>query len=115
VADRRMFRYTVPVDDKAHEFALTSDPVAVAAPQVEVVEFWAEHDEDEGAGAPRRVFQVFGTGHPLPEGAVWVGTCPRIHGLVWHLYELTGPAFTRFLRELVGRAQPSSPDREDSR
>jgi hypothetical protein len=84
--ERKMFRYTVPVDDQPHEFALTSDPVAVAAPQLESVEFWAEYDER--AGRTGRSFQVFGTGHPLPEGARWVGTCPRIHGLVWHLYEI---------------------------
>jgi hypothetical protein len=50
------------------------------------VEFWAEFT----AGAPKtpRRFQVFGTGHPLPPDARHVGTCPRVSGLVWHLYEL---------------------------
>jgi hypothetical protein len=93
MTDRRMFRYTVPVDDKPHEFALTGDPVAVAAPQLELVEFWAEFGID--VWPTDRLFQVFGTGHPLPDGAVWVGTCPRIHGLVWHLYELTVPEDSR--------------------
>lgn len=90
LSDRRMFRYVVPVDDRAHEFKLTGDPVAVAADSLKRVEFWAEHDED--AGATDRTFRVFGTGQPLPHGAVWRGTCPRIAGLVWHLYEVTGPA-----------------------
>lgn len=84
---RAMFRYTVPVDDEPHAFTLTGDPVAVAAPHLDAVEFWAEHDDD--AGAPSRAFQVFGTGHPLPAGARWVGTAPRISGLVWHLFEVT--------------------------
>lgn len=85
---RKMFRYEVPVDGQPHEHLLASDPVAVAAPVLECVEFWAEQDPE--VVPARRVFQVFGTGHPLPDGARWVGTCPRIGGLVWHLYELRG-------------------------
>jgi hypothetical protein len=90
VAERRMFRYVVPVDDRAHEFRLTCNPVAVAVAEHGshgwAVEFWAEHADDPGV---TRAFRVFGTGHPLPDGARWVGTCPRIGGLVWHLYEVT--------------------------
>jgi hypothetical protein len=88
-ADRRMFRYVVPVDDQPHVVPLSHGPVAVAAigPHLASVEFWAEHTE--GAPQARRAFRVFGTGHPLPEGAKWVGTCPRLpSGIVWHLYEL---------------------------
>ena len=86
-AARRMFRYTVPVDDQAWTFDLTGDPVAVAGgATLDEVEFWAEHTD----GAPKmpRRFQVFGTGHPLPPNARHVGTCPRVSGLVWHLYEI---------------------------
>jgi hypothetical protein len=86
--ERQMFRYVVPVDDEAHEFTLTGDPVAVAVVGTShVVEFWAEHDGR--AGGTDRAFQVFGTGHPITDGAQWVGTCPRTSlGLVWHLYEV---------------------------
>jgi len=87
MSDRRMFRYVIPVDGKAHEVPLTGDPVAVAAPHLKAVEFWAEHDE--GAPEALRVFRVFGTGHLIPDDAAWVGTCPRLHGIVWHLYEVT--------------------------
>jgi hypothetical protein len=86
-----MFRYVVQVDDREHELALTGDPVAVATadPFGTAVEFWAEHD-GEARPVPR-TFRVFGTGHTLPPGARWRGTCPRTSsGLVWHLYE-TGP------------------------
>jgi hypothetical protein len=88
MTDRRMFRYVVPVDDQVHTFKLTGDPVAVAVTEdCEAVEFWAEHDEDDGQ--TDRAFQVFGTGHPISRGADWVGTCPRTPvGLVWHLYEV---------------------------
>ena len=89
---RAMFRYQVPVDDEPHLFTLTGDPVAVAplwagtgSEPLMAVDFWAEHAEH--AGRCDRVFQVFGTGQPLPADARWVGTCPRIAGLVWHLYE----------------------------
>lgn len=78
----------VPVDDAPHLFTLTGYPVAVGARQMGLVGFWAEHD-DSAAGADR-AFQVFGTGHPLPDGARWVGTC-LVQGLVWHLYEIQVP------------------------
>ena len=85
--DRRMFRYEVGVAG-GWQHELTGDPVHVASGVMSVVvEFWAEHDE--AAQAVRRTFRVFGTGHPLPRNARYVGTCPRTaDGLVWHLYEL---------------------------
>jgi hypothetical protein len=89
---RRMFRYVVPVDDTAHVIRLSHSPVAVAAAGGEhgrylSVEFWAEHTE--GAPQVKRAFRVFGTGHPLPEDARWVGTCARMpNGLVFHLFEV---------------------------
>lgn len=90
---RFMYRYAVPVDDSPHTFELTDreDPAAVAAVGTSagdhVVEFWAEHDDS--LPGVSRTFQVFGTGHPLPADARWVGTCDRFVGLVWHLYEVT--------------------------
>ena len=84
---RQMFRYTVQVDDQPHVIRLTNDPVAVAVgATVDEVEFWAEHDMD--ALEYPAAFIVVGTGHPIPDGARYVGTCPRVHGLVWHLYRL---------------------------
>jgi hypothetical protein len=85
---RRMFRYTVPVNGQPYPHSLTGDPVhvAVGATPAEV-DFWAEHAD----GAPERArwFQVFGTGHPLPPGARYVGTCQRTQeGLIWHLFEI---------------------------
>jgi hypothetical protein len=87
---RCMYRYTVPVDDRPHLVLLTSSPVHVANGRtLDEVEFWAEHVS--GAPEVARAFQVFGTGHPLPENARYVGTGPRTReGIVWHLYELAG-------------------------
>lgn len=90
--DRRMFRYTVPIDDRAHVIELWDTPVAAAVTGPVYgklsVEFWAEHAE--GGLTIAHTYQVFGTGHPLPNGAEWVATCPRTpQGLVFHLYEIT--------------------------
>ena len=87
MSDREMHRYEVPIDDGPHVIPLSGSPVAVAAQtHAYVVEFWAE---DTGGPPVKRMFQVFGTGHALPEGARWVGTCARVEGFVWHLYELS--------------------------
>jgi hypothetical protein len=78
---RRMFRYSVPIDDHPHivELSGISDaygPLHVANADDLAVEFWAEHD-DQALTRPR-VFQVFGTGHALPEDAAWIGTCDQV-------------------------------------
>lgn len=84
---RRMLRYEVAVNDEPQDF-LVGDPVHVAAGRYDVVEFWAEWD-DEHPPTGERTFQVFGTGQPLPHQATWIGTADRTpEGLVWHLYEL---------------------------
>lgn len=84
-AERKVFRYTVPIDDQWHELNLAAAPLAVAAAG-DAVEFWAE---DMGPSSRYLgCFRVFGTGHPLPPDALWAGTCTRTaEGLVWHLYE----------------------------
>jgi hypothetical protein len=88
MSKRQVFRYVVPVDDRPHVIHLTNDPLHVAnGMTLDEVEFWAERDMD----APEypAAFQVVGTGHPVPDGARYVGTCPRTReGYVWHLYRL---------------------------
>lgn len=84
---KTIYKYTVPVDDRQHSINLTNNPVAAAmTDDASEVEFWAERTN---APMRTRVFQVFGTGHAIPEEAVWVATCARGYlGLVWHLYEI---------------------------
>jgi hypothetical protein len=93
-----MYRYVVPADGQPHTLDAGGHPRQVAAdrypttpgkPPTHVVEFWAEHnDSDPGS---HRTFQVFATGHPLPDGATWRGTCARTPGgLTWHLFEIPG-------------------------
>lgn len=92
-----MLRYQVIVNDRPQTIELYGgDPLRVAAARIGVgpgaahaVDFWAEGSLE--APGTKRTFQVFGTGHPLPEGARWWGTTDRTpEGLVWHLYELAG-------------------------
>jgi hypothetical protein len=65
--------------------------IMAAVPGEFSVEFWAEHAKNGLTIA--HAYQVFGTGHPLPDGAEHVATCPRTaEGLVFHLYEMTGGA-----------------------
>ena len=85
---RVMYRYQVGLDGPV-TIGLTSDPVAVGALAYSAgVEFWAEHDDAKPE--IRRAFVIVGTGHRIPDQAVYVGTAPRTpEGLVWHLYEVT--------------------------
>lgn len=87
-ADRAVFRYGVPVDDRWHTHALTGAVLHVDCRQPDLVEVWALHTG--GPGLPR-VFRVFGTGQPVPPVARHVGTALAADGvLVWHLFEHRG-------------------------
>lgn len=85
---RKIFRYEVPVDGEAHTFDLDGNPLHVEARGDDVVEFWAHRYDDRKSGITR-AFQVFGTGHPVPDDARWFGTTARTpSGLVWHIFEV---------------------------
>lgn len=88
---RAVWRYRVGLDGP-EEIGLSGDPVAVGnVPGSDGIEFWAEHDDAQRFA--RRTFLVVGTGHRIPDAAVYVGTAPRTpEGLVWHLYEIPGDA-----------------------
>lgn len=86
---RSIRRYALAVGERAtvNLSSPTGPVLAVAAAGDDVVEFWDEHYDDGSAFA--RVFQAFGTGHPIPDGAQWRGTTSRTEsGFVWHLYEM---------------------------
>lgn len=80
----RVLRYEVPVDDQPHGFALSGPIVHVAARLPNVVEFWAL--DSDLAGYDARHFQVYGTGHQIPEGWGHVGSA-LVGPFVWHLFE----------------------------
>jgi hypothetical protein len=79
---RSVYRFEVPVDDKDHTHTLTGKVVHVGCRRPQVVEFWAIHVEELHAREHR--FRVIGTGHPIPDGLVYVGTALD-EPFVWHL------------------------------
>ena len=85
-----VWKYTVPVDDADHtyQFGSGSPVLHVAAESLDLVAFWIENRTLDRK--INRKFRVFGTGHSIPDMAVWRGTVPiPSAGIVWHLYETT--------------------------
>lgn len=81
----RIYRYALGADGRSHSFNLYGNVLHVHSRMKGTVEFWAEFQEN-APGVPR-TFQVFGTGHDIPEDAKYVGTAMD-HPYVWHLFEL---------------------------
>lgn len=80
-----VFRYEVPVDDAWHQIELSGPIVKVACRNGvrDVVHVWAL----AGTGATFLArLRVFGTGHQVPDEAVYRGTAIA-EPLVWHLFE----------------------------
>lgn len=82
----RIYRYEVPVDDQWHTITC-GPPLHVACRRHDVVEFWA-YPLGEGADkfVDEQRFRVYGTGHPIPDEVIHVGTALTPGGLVWHLH-----------------------------
>lgn len=86
---RRVLKWTVAVDDRDHPIG--SGPVALVDLQPgpgHAVTVWTVEDETTLTQAGRRA-RVYGTGHPVPEGDVHLGSVQTfVHGqpLVWHLF-----------------------------
>lgn len=97
---RRILRHEVPIDGEPHTLLVQGDPVHVDTRRIGVgpdapyrVDFWVEGtlSVPNLVSGPEtaRTFQVFGTGHELPDDARYWGTAPRTDtGLVWHLFEV---------------------------
>lgn len=88
-AMKRVLKWNVPVDD--HDHPIGGGPVVHVGCQtgvVDVVQVWTE-EPVPGVRGQRRV-RVYGTGQPIPEGDVHIGsviapvTPPKT--LVWHVY-----------------------------
>lgn len=57
------------------------------SPQNERINVWAE--VNACSELRKKKFYVVGTGHPLPEDGIFVGTAPMPSGLVWHVFWVT--------------------------
>jgi len=86
--ERAVFKYEIPVDDQWHEIAMPLPAkvlhVACQDGARGTVMVWAEVTPS-GAEVSSRAMRVYGTGHPVPSGAVYVGTA-LASPFVWHVY-----------------------------
>jgi hypothetical protein len=57
---------------------------------------WAEMVANDCTPTAIRTFEIFGTGHEIPDHAVYIGTTFDC-SLVWHLYETTPKALRAVL------------------
>lgn len=94
---RKVFRYgPVVVTDGPQqvEMPVSATIVNVGSKTTGFIDIWAIVDEDAIEQTTVRTFQVFGTGHPLPEDAQYVDTSiqdgpfgMQNGSMVWHLFE----------------------------
>ena len=103
MAQRRVLRWTVPVDDQP--WRIGTGPVVlvacrnderIARGEPRSVEVWTDetlHDDwPEVDTSGWRRAQVYGTGQPVPAGAKHLGSALDAGGrLVWHLFTVGGP------------------------
>lgn len=85
---RTVYRYLIPVNDEPTTVVACLKGVIVhvaSRHSPDTVEFWIDGKKTDTAD---RTFRVVGTGHPVPDGATYLGTALAAMGLVWHLYEL---------------------------
>lgn len=52
------------------------------------IEVWFEQEEHEMNGEGDYHLTVFGTGHPVPDEHVHIGTVVTDRGFVWHVYRI---------------------------
>lgn len=78
-----MWKFPLPLDDKPHPLP---GIIRAAVPGLlrNQLTVWAEADDDD-AFSPRAAYQVFGTGHQVPDGATWTATVAD-PPFVWHIF-----------------------------
>lgn len=85
---RAVYKYEIPVDDQWRDIPTPLPArivhVACTTTGYGVVYVWAEVTPGSADTATRKM-RVFGTGQPIPDGAVYVGTAPA-GPFVWHVY-----------------------------
>ena len=88
---RSIRRYTLPIDGEPHQFRMCYDPVEAARGLMRnELYLWAEHDDDTGEYTV--TLQVFDTGVPVPDHALWVATVLKpAAGEAWHVMQLGPP------------------------
>jgi len=82
---RTIHKHRVPLGDALIALPLASGAIRYLGIQGDQYFVWAE--VTEGGVPTERRFQWYGTGHPIPATAVYVGTIVDAP-YVWHLHEL---------------------------
>jgi hypothetical protein len=87
---RVVWKYAVPIDDQWWPLPEGGQVVAAALGKTpEEVTVWVLQHKDVLPASARKV-RVFGTGHDVPDGALYRGTV--FAGVfVWHLFEMDRP------------------------
>lgn len=95
---KRIFKYTVPIDDKPHRIPVGKVLHVAHGDLMGEVRVWVEHTINLSGGimnddAIDRYIQVFGTGQEIPDVAdlEYLGTALtpiNTVPLVWHAYEV---------------------------
>ena len=88
---KTVWKFAVPIDDEWHDWPFPADQIVhvdVQSPAPDAaVMVWVEMSVDEPEVVPTTTLRVFGTGHPVPDWALHVGSVVTAGGgLVWHLY-----------------------------
>jgi hypothetical protein len=87
---RVVWKYAVGVDDEWYPLPEGGQVVGLrAGSEVDELLVWVLQDEAATPKSSRQV-RVFGTGHPVPDGAVHRGMLVAGR-FVWHLFELDRP------------------------
>lgn len=93
---RKVFKYTITVTDGPQQLHIPvgASLVHVGSKTDGFIDIWVVVDESSLDNTASRTFQVFGTGHPIPEDAQYCGTSIQggnvsLHNgtFVWHLFE----------------------------
>lgn len=83
---KRVFKWTVPVDDMDHPIGGGKIVVAGCPEGPGAVQVWTAEDTRRTSLKPRWV-RVYGTGHAVPDGDLHLASARHeATGLVWHLY-----------------------------
>lgn len=82
MADRRVLKWAVPVDDRDHPIG--SGPVVLVAESGSVVYVWTDESGERQAHVGRRA-RVYGTGHQVPPDDLHLGSVVA-WPFVWHVF-----------------------------
>lgn len=92
MTSRRIYKYDLELTGRQELSIPQGGALLCVQTQGESPKLWVDLP-DPSAPPERRVFCVFGTGHPLPDGfnGEYLGSCQMAGGaLVWHIYEEIG-------------------------